>query len=162
MHYQWKWGGVMETLDWQLRENGCFFHGSLCFGSGFLRHDLLGWRICRTKLHERFCLNDKISHEKCSETVPEILEPLFCGSEKTPKIRTKFPAKFPPKNQKNSPTSFCRSAGRTICHSVMLNGNAGRKETTDQLASATNSSVLSKSGPQSKESADQLTNGSIL
>ena len=36
------------------------------------------------------------------------------GQKKSRKIPAKFPANFPPKNQKSSPTSFCRSAGRTI------------------------------------------------
>ena len=40
---------------------------------------------------------------------PENFEPLFCGSEKVP---PKFPPNFPAKNQKNSPTSFCRSSGK--------------------------------------------------
>ena len=47
---------------------------------------------------------------------PEIVEPLFCGSEKIPQnSRQKIPQNFPPKKSpKKSPTSFCRSAGRTF------------------------------------------------
>ena len=60
----------------------------------------------------------RISYEKCSEIFPEFFEPLFCGSEKIPwKFPPNFPLNFPNslrKIKKNSPTSFCRSAGRTI------------------------------------------------
>ena len=42
----------------------------------------------------------RIFSRKMSEISPEIFEPLFCGSGKIPL---------------NSPTSFCRSARRTIC-----------------------------------------------
>ena len=77
------------------------------------------------RLQSEFCTKDyffashEFSYEKCSEIFPEsFFEPLFCGSEKIP---GKFPPNFPPnfpnfpeKIQKNSPTSFCRSAGRKI------------------------------------------------
>ena len=60
---------------------------------------------------EYFCSRHEFSHRKCSEIFPEILEPLFCVSEKDP---ANFPPDFPAKNQKISPTNFCRSAGRTF------------------------------------------------
>ena len=51
-----------------------------------------------------FCSSHEFSDEKCSEIVPEMFEPLFCGSEKIPgKFPPKFPLNFPnfpAKNQK--------------------------------------------------------------
>ena len=73
------------------------------------------------RLQSEFCTKDffsshEFSYEKCSEIFPENFEPLFCGSEKNPgKFPPNFPLNFPnfpAKNQKISPTSFCRSAGR--------------------------------------------------
>ena len=51
-----------------------------------------------------FFLSHEFSYEKCSEIFPEILEPLFCGSDKIPgKFPPNFPLNFPnfpAKNQK--------------------------------------------------------------
>ena len=69
-------------------------------------------------MHERFFSSYEFSYEKCSEIFPEFFEPLFCGSEQVPgKFPPNFPLHFPNfpanKSKKKSPTSFCRSAGRT-------------------------------------------------
>ena len=42
-----------------------------------------------------YLLSYEFSIEKCSEFFPDIFEPLFCGSQKSRKIPTKFPSKFP-------------------------------------------------------------------
>ena len=55
-----------------------------------------------------FCSRHEFSSKKCSDVFPENVEPLFCGSEKNPE---KFLQNFP-QSVKNSPTSFCKRAGR--------------------------------------------------
>ena len=55
-----------------------------------------------------FYSRHEFSHEKCSE----IVEPLFGESEKFHKISL-------PKSKKNSPTSFCRRAGRIISETLL-------------------------------------------
>ena len=72
------------------------------------------------RLQSEFCTKDfllsyEFSYEKCSESSPEIFEPLF---RKNP---AKFLPNFPPnfqislrKIKKKSPASFCRSAGRSF------------------------------------------------
>ena len=74
----------------------------------------LGWHVCRTKSARNLFFQLRIFSRKMLRFFPEIFEPLFCGSEKNPrKIPAKIPTKFPSqiKNQKNSPTRLCRSAG---------------------------------------------------
>ena len=75
----------------------------------------LRWHVCRVNLARKIFFELRISYEKCSEIFPEMFEPLFCGLENPTKFPANFPLNFPnlpAKNQKNSPTSFCRSAGR--------------------------------------------------
>ena len=59
--------------------------------------------------------HSKSTHER-SFSSSEISPRNFVGPEKKmiPKFTPTFPQNVPPKNQKNSPTSFCRSAGRTL------------------------------------------------
>ena len=61
------------------------------------------------------------SHEKCSE----IFEPLFVGLKKSRKIPAKCPTKLPCNISKNSPTSFCRRAGRNGLDSLCNKQNSG-------------------------------------
>ena len=45
----------------------------------------LGWHVCRTEVCTKdFFSRHEISHGKCSEISPEIVETLVCGSEKIP------------------------------------------------------------------------------
>ena len=67
------------------------------------------------------------SHEKCSEIFPKFFEPSFVDQKKSRKIPAKFPAKFPKqKIKKDSPTSFCRRAGRKISDKMRLSLNEGK------------------------------------
>ena len=75
---------------------------------------LWGGTSAERSWHDIFLSRHEFSHEKASENFPDIFEPLFCGSEKSRQIHAKFPANVPPKYQKNSPTSICRSTGRSI------------------------------------------------
>ena len=75
--------------------------------------DLLRWHVCRANFARKiffFLELLELSYEGCSENFPDILS-LYSVGQKNP---AKFPPNFPAKNQKNSPTSFCRSAGRTF------------------------------------------------
>ena len=80
---------------------------------------ILGLIIRVARLQNEVCTKDffratGISHEKCSEVFPENFEPLFSGSEKIPQNSRQTSRQISlPKIKKNSPTSFCRSAGRT-------------------------------------------------
>ena len=58
-----------------------------------------------------FILSNNFPYEKSSEIVPEIVESLFCGSEKV--LPSYFLQHFLAKYQKSSATSFSRSAGKT-------------------------------------------------
>ena len=84
------------------------------------------WQCLKVaRLQSEFCTKDFFratnfltKNAMLSENFPEMFDPLFCGSEKIPgKFPPNFPLNFrnfPAKNQKKSPTSFCRSAGRTM------------------------------------------------
>ena len=76
------------------------------------------------RLQSEFCTKDffratnfftKNAPKFSPKFLTEIFEPLFRGSEKSRKIPSKFPTEFSkfPCEKKKSPTSFCRSAGRT-------------------------------------------------
>ena len=64
-------------------------------------------------LESEFCTKDfielRISCKKCSEISPKYSSLYFVGPK---------PAKLPCEESKTSPTSFCRSAGRTKCPAV--------------------------------------------
>ena len=83
-----------------------------------LKSPLLGARLQSEFCTKALVWSYEISCEKCSEIFPEFIEPLFCGSETNPaNVPPNFPSNFPAKTKiknkkKDSPTSFCRSAGR--------------------------------------------------
>ena len=101
-----------------------FGHTQAVFGSDGSFRDIVA---C---LQNEFCTKDfflasyEFSYEKCSEIFPEIFEPLFCGSEKIRENSLQISHSIIQislrKIQKNSPTSFCRSAGRTFRDRVSL------------------------------------------
>ena len=79
----------------------------------------LRWHVCRVNFARKiFFLSHEFSYEKCPEISPESFEPLFCGSEKIPQNSRQNSHQISQislrKIKKNSPTSFCRSAGRTL------------------------------------------------
>ena len=61
-----------------------------------------------------FRLSYEISYEKCSEIFHDVLEPCLGDWEKVPQHCRQISRKISCKLSKDSPTSFCRSAGRTI------------------------------------------------
>ena len=76
----------------------------------------LTWHICIVNFARKICFELRIF---LRQMLPKVFEPLFCGSEKSHKnsIPAKFPTKFPKfpcEQKKNSPTSFCSSAGRAL------------------------------------------------
>ena len=92
------------------------FGSCLCFS---LRNF---WRFLLVKvarLQSELCTKDfflsyEFSYEKCPDIFPEIFEPSFCGSEKILQNSRQISHQISlRKIIKNSPTSFCRSAGRT-------------------------------------------------
>ena len=78
----------------------------------------LRWHVCRVNFARKIFSSHEFSYEKCSEIFPEIFEPLFCGSEKSPENSLQISHSIfhisLRKIKKKSPTSFCRSAGRKI------------------------------------------------
>ena len=76
---------------------------------------LLGWHFCRTKLARNIYFEARIFARRCFEIFPEMFEPLFCGSEKILQNSREISCKISlPEIKKKSPTSFCRSAGRSF------------------------------------------------
>ena len=78
-------------------------------------HCLHVFKVAR--LQSEFCTRDsffayEFSYEKCSEISPNFLSFRSVGQKNPAKLPPNFPPNFPA-NKKNSPTSFCRSAGRT-------------------------------------------------
>ena len=80
--------------------------------------NLLRWHVCRVNFARKIFFELRIFLRKMPEISPEIFEPLFCGSEKIPQNSRQISHQISQislrKIKKNSPTSFCRSAGRKI------------------------------------------------
>ena len=55
---------------------------------------MLRWHVCRVNFARKIFLSHEFSYEKCSEIFPEIFEPLFCGSEKSPENSLQISHKF--------------------------------------------------------------------
>ena len=56
----------------------------------------------------------EFSHKKMLQNLPEILEPYLVSPKNPTKFSPNFPQNVLLENQKKSPTSFCRSAGRKL------------------------------------------------
>ena len=85
----------------------------------------LRWHVCRANFVRRmFFLSYKLPYEKCSDIFPDIFEPLFCGSEKSPKIPAKFPTKFPCQESKRIHRRASAGAqGQTTVSTVSVSGS---------------------------------------
>ena len=79
----------------------------------------LGWRVCRTNFAWMIFFVLRNSSRKMFRSFPRNFRAFISWVRKNP---AKFPPNFPPKNQKKSPTSFCRSAGRRDldCFSILV------------------------------------------
>ena len=75
-------------------------------------------------LHERYFSRHERPHERCSEISPKILSLYFAG-QKIPQNSCQISRKssLPPPQQKTSPTSFCRRAGRMISGGTAASGS---------------------------------------
>ena len=71
------------------------------------------WHVCRVNLTRKMFLSYEFSYEN----FPEMLSLHFVWIRKNPaRFPPNFPPDFPAKIKKISPTSFCRSAGRSLCY----------------------------------------------
>ena len=113
------------------RLSGCSREGKPLLSRWFFLAKILGWHIRRTKLARRIFSRHKyckISHEKCSENFPEVFEHLFCGPGKVQLNSRQTSSKISiPPPPKNSPTSFCRSAGRKKWRKLLFSSMEERR-----------------------------------
>ena len=88
-------------------------------------------------------LSYECSYEKCSEIFHEIVEPLFSGWEKILQNSRQISCTiFLQKSLKDSPTSFCRSAGRIKILGGISRGRPGPKAFTPLLWAQVNKVFL--------------------
>ena len=74
----------------------------------------LGWHVCRTKLARKIFFGARIFSRKMLRNFPRNFRAFILRARKNPQNSRQTSCQISlPKIKKNSPTSFCRSAGRT-------------------------------------------------
>ena len=95
---------------------------------------LLRWHVCRVNFARKIFFEPRIFVRKMLRKFsPKLLSLRSVGQKKSPENSSKFPtkfSKFPCGKSKNSPTSFCRSAGRRFWRMNLGNGPNTVSEST--------------------------------
>ena len=110
--------------------------------------DLLRWHVCSLRVNfarKIFCWAANFLRKNAPKFVWFFFEPLFCGSaKKIPQNSRQISLRISlRKIQRNSLTSFCRSAGRRICVEVFCFGLAN-SENSRAIFSANSSEYFSR------------------